>query len=173
MMSPSSDPQSTRSPHTQFTITDQEFAAFRDLIYNLVGIQLNEQKRMLVISRLSKRLRQLDLSTFSEYLDYLNHSADQASELITLINQITTNKTDFFREDHHFKFLVSQFLPAFAQGHAHNLRIWSAGCSTGEEPYTLAMVLDEWFRQRPAAAHGLDLKILATDLAPSMLESVE
>ena len=75
----------------QFTISDEEFSAFRHLLYKLIGIQLNEQKKMLVISRLSKRLRQLHLENFSQYLDYLHTSADKESELVTLINQMTTN----------------------------------------------------------------------------------
>ena len=98
----------------QFSISDQEFVALSQLIYRLIGIQLNEQKKMMVISRLSKRLHQLNLNSFSQYLNYLEQSTEKEDELTTLINRITTNKTDFFREIHHFEFLQNKYLPQIA-----------------------------------------------------------
>ena len=170
-MSRSSDFESFPSQHyqAQFHITNQEFEAFRSLIYHLIGIQLNEQKKMLVISRLSRRLRQLNLNSFSEYLAYLDQSSDKEDEIVNLINQMTTNKTDFFREGHHFDFLRNQFMPHLASQPAKNIRIWSAGCSSGEEPYTMAMVVDDFLRNNPQARIGLDLKILATDVDTNVL----
>jgi chemotaxis protein methyltransferase CheR len=170
-MSHSSEPRPNPAPtfNTQYSINEEEFQALRQLIYRLVGIQLNDQKKMLVISRLSKRLRELRYQSFSEYLHYVHNSPQREQELVTLINQITTNKTDFFREKHHFDYLSSVFLPSFTQAAAKNIRIWSAGCSSGEEPYTIAMVVAEQMHQSAAFRQGLDIKILATDVDTSVL----
>lgn len=152
-----------------FTITEKEFNLFRDIIYRLTGIQMTEKKRNLVVARLSKRLRALNLHSFSQYYDYLNTSTSAADELSNLINRITTNKTDFFREKHHFDFLANEILPSYIsaaqKGRERRLRIWSSGCSSGEEPYTLAMTVAESFKNE----RGWDLKILATDLDTDVL----
>ena len=156
--------------HLEFTISDAEFALFRELIYDLIGIQLNENKKMLVISRLSRRLRSLQLSSFSQYYEFITQSATGTDELVNLINQITTNKTDFFREAHHFDFLQQDFLPKFLEKRQNNLRIWSAGCSSGEEPYTIAMSLLNFFISKNIRPESLDIKILATDIDTNVLE---
>jgi chemotaxis protein methyltransferase CheR len=152
-----------------FSITEKEFNLFRDIIYRQTGIQMTEKKRNLVVARLSKRLRALNLSNFSEYYEYLNTSSKAADELNNLINRITTNKTDFFREKHHFDFLINEIFPSFLDvarnSGTRRLRIWSAGCSSGEEPYSLAMTVADFFKDE----RGWDLKILATDLDTDIL----
>lgn len=152
-----------------FSITEKEFYLFKDIIYRHTGIQMTEKKRNLVVARLSKRLRALGLQSFSQYYEYLNTSLDASDELNNLINRITTNKTDFFREKHHFDFLTNEVLPVFIdsskRGGERRLRIWSAGCSSGEEPYSLAMTIADAFKDE----RGWDLKILATDLDTDVL----
>jgi len=152
-----------------FSITEKEFQLFRDIIYRQTGIQMTEKKRNLVVARLSKRLRSLNLQNFSEYYAYLNTSSNASDELNNLINRITTNKTDFFREKHHFDFLVNEIFPSYIdaarKSGQRRLRIWSAGCSSGEEPYSLAMTVAAFFKDK----RGWDLKILATDLDTDIL----
>ncbi len=152
-----------------FTITDQEFETIRALVKSKTGISLGLHKRDLVISRLSRRLRALGLSSFSQYIEVLRQAGD-GGELVQMINHITTNKTDFFREKHHFQILADTLLPnIYAEGEVSGkrvLRAWSAGCSSGEEPYTIAITLQEFFAERP----GWDYKLLASDLDTTMLE---
>ena len=126
-----------------FKITDEDTRAFIALIYQKSGIVLAPDKKSLISSRLHKRLMALGLHSFREYLDYLFTSPDRDSEIITMIGEITTNKTAFFREKHHFDYLVSHVLPQLENAGRTILNIWCAGCSTGEEPYSLAMVLTE------------------------------
>ncbi len=127
-----------------FDISDEEFFELRDKIYQLTGIYLRPIKKQLVISRLSSRLQALGLSSFREYLHFLNHHDPFKKEEREFINRITTNKTNFFREKHHFDFLVEKILPQFTP---HTpLRIWSAACASGEEPYSIAISLAEYQR---------------------------
>ena len=136
-----------------FKITDEDTRVFIDLIYQKSGIVLAPDKKSLISSRLHKRLTALDLRSFREYLDYLFTSPERDSEIITMIGEITTNKTAFFREKHHFDYLVSHILPELASAGRTVLNIWCAGCSTGEEPYSLAMVLTENSRLAPAVQY--------------------
>ncbi len=153
-----------------FTITDKEFSAFQHLILNEAGISLGDAKRPLVCSRLGRRLRHLGLQTFSQYLDYLMTRDPAGQERLTMINCITTNKTDFFREAHHFDFLREQVLPQLRQqalyGAPRRLRVWSAGCSSGEEPFSIAITVREVF----GALSGWDVKILASDIDTETLK---
>jgi len=130
---------------------------------------MSDKKKKLIVARLSKRLRVLDLKNFTEYYEYLKDSPYADNEIVNLINRVTTNKTDFFREKHHFDFLQNELFPQMIarsrSGGPKKLRIWSAGCSSGEEPYTLAMVTLESFK----AERGWDVKILATDLDTEIL----
>ena len=150
------------------SLGDAEFAFLREFVLKQCGISLSEQKRQLVQGRLLRRLRALRLKNFQAYCDILRH--DPESELGELASAISTNVTSFFREMHHYDFLTETQLPLWLQQKRHGgrLRIWSAGCSTGEEPYALAMVLAEALEQ-----HGgnVDTKILATDLSPQALEA--
>jgi chemotaxis protein methyltransferase CheR len=154
-------------PHA---ISDEEFDAFRDLIFNESGISLNVGKRALVCSRLSKRLRALGMCNYLDYYSHLLQSDPEGDEMQQMINCITTNKTEFFREPHHFDFVRNVIIPQAqenaARGGQRRLRIWSAGCSRGHEPYTLAISVLEAL----GASRGWDVKILASDIDTEVLE---
>jgi chemotaxis protein methyltransferase CheR len=145
-------------------ISIEEFESFRALIYKAAGISLGASKQQLVASRLAKRLRHYGHRTFSEYYDTLRRASFAGDEMTRFVNCITTNKTSFFREPHHFDFLREEIVPAAAA--SRRLRIWSAACSTGEEPYTIAMAL---IAAIPAIARW-DVKILATDIDTDVLD---
>lgn len=145
-----------------FEISTEEFQRFRTLIYDESGITLNDQKQGLVASRLSKRLRDLKLSTFSDYYEQVTRDSSR-EEFTRMLDLISTNKTDFFREPKHFDFLREEILPQV--GDEKRIRIWSSACSTGEEPYTIAMTLYEGVSD-PAQ---WDFKILASDLSTRVL----
>ena len=144
---------------------DEDFERFKALIYSESGIKLSDMKKSLVKARLTKRLRLLKIDTFTEYYDYLVKNFNE--EKYNFVNAITTNKTDFFREIKHFEFLRDVCLPEFIESGKKELRIWSAGCSTGEEPYTIAISLLEFFENQKVRP---DIKILATDIDTSVLE---
>jgi chemotaxis protein methyltransferase CheR len=152
-----------------FPITDQEFDAFRELILRETGIFLSDAKRQLVSSRLAKRLRRFGFKTFSQYYDYLMTQDPEGKERLQMINCITTNKTDFFREAHHFTFLREQVCPQWQErarrSGVRRVRVWSAGCSSGEEPYSIAITLKEAL----GCLTGWDVKVLASDIDTEML----
>lgn len=151
---------------TEFEFSDQDFQRVRRIINEMAGISLADGKRELVYSRLSRRLRQLNMQRFDAYCDYVE-AGDDPAEKTEFVNALTTNLTSFFREMHHFEFLGNELLPAIIRDRGmsnRRLRIWSAGCSTGEEPYSIAMVVKEVL---PAV--GWDAKILATDLDSNVL----
>ena len=145
----------------EFVFTDDDFEVVRKCLYEQAGISLNDGKRDLVYGRLSRRLRTLGFTDFSHYLDYVG-SARGEEELVHFINALTTNLTAFFREPHHFDYLAAKALPEAMRRHSgdRRIRFWSAGCSTGEEPYSIAMVV----REKLSSLQNWDLKILATDL---------
>jgi len=144
-------------------LDDNSFRRFREIIYEESGIKLNESKRALVQARLMKRLRELDIDTYRDYYDYLMDN--YRDEIVNLINVITTNKTDFFREPKHFEYMSGEALPEFARSGKRNLKIWSAGCSTGEEPYSIAITAHRFFGDKKP----LDVRILATDIDTQVL----
>jgi chemotaxis protein methyltransferase CheR len=149
----------------EFAFDDQDFDAIRALVKSLTGINLTPQKRELVYGRLAVRLRALGVRTFREYRQMV---AEEADEQIRMCNAITTNLTAFFREPHHFEHLRDQVLPAHReQAGQRRLRIWSAGCSTGEEPYSIAMTLLEALPE----VHSWNVRILATDLDSDVLNT--
>jgi chemotaxis protein methyltransferase CheR len=152
-------------PRQEFAFTDRDFEFLRALVSEHAGIALGEHKRQLVYGRLTRRLRQLQIPTFGEYCAYVQHNLEH--ELGEVINAITTNLTAFFRENHHFEHLAGSALPDLAARNAANrrLRLWSAGCSTGEEPYSIAMTLAESLPELAA----WDAKILATDIDSQVL----
>jgi len=154
-------------------LSDRDFNRFSAFIYEACGIKLPPIKKTMLSARLQKRLRQLHLDSFSAYLDYVLSPDGQAAELSHMIDVVSTNKTDFFREAKHFDVMTSLVLPDYVQRMTHSshkmLRVWSAGCSSGEEPYTLAMVLDDFFSRYP----GLDYSILATDICTEVLAKAE
>jgi chemotaxis protein methyltransferase CheR len=150
----------------EFEFSDDDFQALRRLVREVTGINLSDQKRELVYGRLARRLRALNLRSFRDYRALL--SQDDGRELVQLCNAITTNLTAFFREPHHFEHFKKDLLgPLLAKPPAsRRLRIWSAGCSTGEEPYSIAMSVLEAI---PDIARW-DIRILATDLDSDVLE---
>jgi chemotaxis protein methyltransferase CheR len=143
---------------------DKEFIQLREIIFRESGINLTERKKALMQSRLIKRLKFLKLDSYRNYCEYLKKNYED--EIVSLINCITTNKTDFFREAKHFSFLKDTVLPDFEKRHGNKLRIWSAGCSTGEEPYSIAITLAEYYKNKLMP----DIKILATDIDTDVLE---
>ncbi|MFI4869089.1 MAG: CheR family methyltransferase [Steroidobacterales bacterium] len=149
----------------EYDMSDQDFQRIRCLVRDRLGIALAESKRELVYGRLSRRLRALGLRDFGSYLQLIE--AGGADELQHFCNAITTNLTSFFRESHHFDYLAQLLLPALERGHgsAARLRIWSAGCSTGEEPYSIAMAMLE----NMADLRDRDVRILATDIDTNVL----
>lgn len=148
----------------EFPLSDKEFARIRERVYTIAGISLSDAKRTLVVSRLSKIVRALGLSGFTAYIDYLE-ARGGAEDDQNFVNALTTNLTRFFREDHHFDHLVSHVgalmeqRPRTSRGRPR-LRIWSAGCSTGQEPYTIALSLLDAFPE----LKRWDFRILATDI---------
>lgn len=149
----------------EFMLTKEDFSFLAKLVYQQTGIVLAEHKRDMVYSRLARRIRALNLFSFREYCDYVNANLE-GEELGQLVNAITTNLTSFFREKHHFEHLKTQVLePFFKVGKEKKLRIWSAGCSQGSEPYSIAMVVADCMEKHK----GFDVKILATDIDTNML----
>jgi chemotaxis protein methyltransferase CheR len=163
----------------------REFKAFRDLIHRKTGIWLRDGKQAMLAARLSKRLRHHGMSDFATYADYVDRVQDGGKEISEIINCVTTNKTSFFREIHHFNFLTQTLVPervAGAQlGRARNLRVWSAACSTGEEPYSIAIcLLDALKAAHPSAVPGLgspppppggwQVEVVASDIDTVVLE---
>ncbi|MBI5664672.1 MAG: protein-glutamate O-methyltransferase [Nitrospirae bacterium] len=152
------------------SLSEKDFRRLSEFIHKECGIKMPEVKKVLLEARLRKRLRALGMHSYTEYCDYLFSPEGTRDELIHMIDVVTTNKTDFFREAGHFDYLVQTALPELIRLYGANIRrtytLWSAGCSTGEEPHTLAMVLSE-FAQRQ---HGFYFSILATDISTKVLE---
>jgi len=149
-------------------LTEVEFAWFRDLVREQTGVHLTDHKRHLLVARLACRLQNLGLATFTQYYEYVTRDAS-GDEMRNLINRITTNKTSFFREPHHFEFLVKHLIPELRSRGRSDVRIWSAGCSSGEEPYSIAMTIEEAL----GVQHGWDVRILASDIDTEMLGRAE
>ena len=150
------------------SLSTPDFNRLRGLIYEESGINLNPDKKTMLEIRIKRRLQSLNVPSYSDYCaKYVFGPNRQEAELLLLIDAVTTNKTDFFREAGHFDFLVSKALPELAARNGANRRslVWSAGCSTGEEPYTLAMVLTEYAQTRP----GFRFNLLATDISTAVL----
>ena len=159
------DPEKGR----EFHFTEGDFHFIRDLVMDRTGISLSDNKRDLVYGRLSRRLRSLNLTLFSDYCSLLQKG--EGDEMTNFVNAITTNLTSFFREDYHFDFLGKTLIPNLMKQKVaakadRKIRIWSAGCSTGEEPYSIAMVVKEALGRD----QSWDVKILATDLDTKVLE---
>ena len=148
-------------------LTPSQFHQLSTFIYQQVGIKMPEVKKTMLESRLQKRLRALSMENFNDYVTYLFSKEGQSKELIHMLDVITTNKTDFFREPAHFEHLTQIVIPEFNRKVNYKpLLIWSAGCSTGEEPYTLAMVLENEVNAGIIPSY----KIHATDISTNVLE---
>lgn len=149
-----------------FQLEDREFKRLSSFIMSQFGIKLPPNKKALLQSRLQKRLKTLNCSNFKDYVNYIFSPDGLRDEVPFMIDAVSTNKTDFFREPIHFEFLMNQGIPDYINTTGRTkLSIWSAGCSSGEEPYTLAMVLQEMVNKNPQ----IDYSILATDISESVL----
>lgn len=145
-------------------LSDAEFRRFRELIHEAAGIHLGEAKKALLAGRLGRRLRALGLRTFGEYYAHVTAGGD--GEAVRMLDAVTTNETRFFREPAHFEFLARRVLPALQGRARRRLRVWSAACSTGEEPYSLAMLA----LSRLPAHEGWAIEIVASDISTRVLE---
>jgi chemotaxis protein methyltransferase CheR len=156
----------------EFNLSETEFRRISRLVYDHCGINLHEGKKELVRARMANRLRDGNYRRVSDYLDDIARDPSKA-EFTTLIDTVSTNLTSFFREPRHFEFLAKNFLPGLltrkAKQGSTRIRAWSAGCSSGEEPYTLAMVLLDAI---PDAADW-DIKVLATDISTRVLRTAQ
>ncbi len=152
-------------------LSHADFRRLSVLIRTECGIKMPDTKKIMLEARLRKRLRVLGMRSFSEYCEYLFGNEGMACELVPMIDAVTTNKTDFFREPRHFDFLVETAVPELTRlcgaGEKRKLRVWSAGCSTGEEPYTIAMVLGEFGEKSPS----FDFLVHATDISTRVLDT--
>ena len=158
----------------QQQLSMEEFDLIRKLVYDRFGIHLNEQKKSLVVERLQKTLRTGQFESFRAYYNYVV-SDRSGKALLELVDRISTNHTHFFREKDHFVFMQTTWLPALKKaaqtaGKKKDIRIWSAGCSSGEEPYTIAMLLADQFEMDGS---GWDIGILATDISTTVLEKAQ
>jgi chemotaxis protein methyltransferase CheR len=148
------------------SLSTRDLSRVTALIYDHAGIKIDADKKIMLESRLKRRMTELKLDTYAQYCKYLfSDDRHEAEELIPLIDAVSTNKTDFFREKDHFDFLVFKALPDLCRKGGRNIIIWSAGCSTGEEPYTMSIVLTEYARTHP----GFTFRIMATDISTAVL----
>jgi chemotaxis protein methyltransferase CheR len=156
-------------PYESSPLTEREFKGYQRLVYREAGIWLSPAKKALLVGRLSRRLRELGGLSFGAYLRRVE---EDAAERLRLLESLCTHETHFFRESQHFELLEREVLPRWrargdtGSGEGRRVRVWSAGCSTGEEPFSLAMVL----RHHLPAEEGWDIQILATDLSTRVLE---
>ena len=167
---------SSARPGTLFpegeALNESDYQRLADFIEQRSGIKLPASKRVLLEGRLRKRLRQLHLDSFGAYCRFLFENGNADDEEVEILDAVTTNKTDFFRENHHFTFLSEIALPELVKrggGVRRPLRLWSAGCSNGAEPYSLAMVCQD-FAGRQA---GFQFRVLGTDISSSMLRMAQ
>lgn len=152
-------------------LSDAEFARLSAFIYNVAGIKMPPAKRIMLQSRLQKRLKELGMDSFKEYTEFLLSDRVNQEELIQMLDVVSTNKTDFFREPVHFDFLRDTVLPAhYQEAGARPIKIWSAACSSGEEPYTIAMTIAEYCRTR-GVQH--EYSITGTDISTKVLKMAE
>lgn len=146
-------------------LSKEDFKAFSDYIYSEFGIKMPDIKRVMLQGRLLKRIRELKMSSYAEYKKYFFSAEGQRNELYNFLSVVTTNKTDFFRESVHFDFLAQEVLPGFLAEGRTKINVWSAACSSGEEPYTISIVLNEFKEQHPQ----FNFSILGTDISSNVL----
>lgn len=147
-------------------IDDKSFSRLSSFITEEYGIKLPVTKRAMLESRLNKKVRSLGMDNYQQFLDFIFSNEGQRAELLHVVDLITTNKTDFYREPDHFSFLQNEYLPNWIAQHTHSLKIWSAGCSSGEEPYTLVMLLEELRRKYAQFNYSL----LASDVSIRVMQ---
>lgn len=146
-------------------MTDADFLQIAKYIESTVGIKMPATKKVMMQSRLASRVKSCHCSSYKEYIQYVFSHND---ELILMIDALTTNKTDFFREANHFDFLTKEVIPPLVDERVPTINLWSAGCSSGEEPYTLAIVLEEYKKANPMA--HFNFKITASDISTKVLD---
>lgn len=146
---------------------DESFLRLSSYVTQEYGIKLPPSKRSMLESRLNKKVKSLGMSSYKEFLDYIFSDIGRKTELIHVIDIITTNKTDFYREPAHFKFLSDHFLESWKAETHRPFNVWSAGCSTGEEPYTILMVLEEFKKRHPHFTYNL----MASDVSTRVIQN--
>lgn len=143
-------------------LSESEFKRIQTFMLESLGVKLSPIKIVMVNSRLIKRLKSTGITNFKDYLDYaMSPEGKKSGEFECMIDELTTHKTEFFRESEHFNFLKDRILPNIKAGQYNTFKIWSAGCSTGEEAYTMAIILNEFLLSNP----GFDYTIFATDIS--------
>lgn len=147
-------------------LSARNFKRLAEFIHGYSGIKMPANKRTMLEGRLRRRMRATRIADVNDYCRYLFEDDGMSAEVIHLIDAVTTNKTEFFREPAHFQFMARQGLPALAAAGRREIKIWSSACSTGAEPYTIAMVMDEFCQAR----RGLDYSILCTDICTEVLD---
>ncbi len=161
--------------NSDISLSDKEFSDVKARLNEVAGISLSDAKRTLVISRLSKVIKNLSLNSFADYLAFLDSAKASKKDAQDFVNALTTNLTRFYREDHHFDHLekyIGQIIaqkPRISENGKPRLRIWSAGCSSGQEPYTIAMCLLSKYPE----LKRWDFKILATDIDTEVLKKAQ
>ncbi|KQY32989.1 chemotaxis protein CheR [Caulobacter sp. Root1455] len=155
-----------QAPSQMEQLSARNFQRLASFIQDYSGIKMPANKRTMLEGRLRRRMRATRIHDVNDYCHYLFEEDGMAAEVIHLIDAVTTNKTEFFREPVHFDFLIHTGLPAIAAKGRREIKIWSSACSTGAEPYTIAMVLDEFC----ASQRGIDYSILCTDICTEVLD---
>lgn len=150
-------------------MSESEFKILSEFIYKEYGIKMPLSKKILLESRLQKRLKANHIDTFKEYCEYVFSEKGNETEIIHMIDVVSTNKTDFFREPGHFEYMNEVLLPSFASQNNNEIKIWSSACSSGEEPYTIAMVMSEYNLQHSP----INFRILGTDISSAVLHKAE
>ncbi|HPI92619.1 MAG TPA: protein-glutamate O-methyltransferase [Deltaproteobacteria bacterium] len=165
--------KTSTAPLLKVAMPQEVFHRLSDFIYTQCGIRMTAAKKTMLEARLVKRMRAVGLTSFGEYCKYLFSPEGRTNELAHMIDAVTTNKTDFFREPQHFDFLVDRTLPELIRtsgaGIRRPLMTWSAACSSGEEPYTIAMVLEEFSRNH----RGFHYLVLGTDISTRVLDKAK
>ena len=164
--------------YPNINLSDEIFYKLKNLIYDISGIYFNEQKKYLLETRLSRRLSILDLPNFEDYYNYLRYSPKRKPEIKELLNSVTTNETSFFRdvpqlkvfEDDVLKDKILKQIKESPANYSKKIRIWSAGCSTGEEPFTLAIIIMEHLNEIP---DGFSFEIIGSDISENALSSAK
>ncbi len=151
-------------------MTEQTFLRFKEFIEGTLGIKIPPAKKIMLESRFAKRVRALGLENMEDYCDYVFSAEGYDLEVQQLIDAVTTNETHFFREEHHFEFLKNTVLPEFVQSGVENLNVWSVAASTGQEAYTLAMVIEDFMT---SSGHRFRYRILGTDICETVLRIAE
>lgn len=147
-------------------LSEKDFQTFSSFIYSQYGIKMPPVKRIMLQGRLLKRIRDLKMNSYTEYKDYFFSKEGQQKEIFNFLNVVTTNKTDFFREPVHFNFLLDTILPEYAKQNPNSFfKVWSAGCSSGEEPYTISIILNEF----KAQMSNFNFSIQGTDISHKVM----